>query len=69
MKWTLEEVQLLKDNYKYGTEFLSKKLNRSPLVITKKANRLELFISSDTKSMISKSSPFKGKIYHGACQL
>lgn len=56
MKWTLEEVQLLKDNYKYGTEFLSKKLNRSPLVITKKANRLELFISSDTKSMISKSN-------------
>lgn len=53
MKWTNIEIEILKNNYKDGTEFLITKLKRGRKSIIHKANRLGLFISKETKKKIS----------------
>lgn len=63
MKWTNEEINLLKDNYSNGTEFLSKILNRSKDSIIHKANRIGLYISKEYKFKISKINGHKRRGY------
>jgi hypothetical protein len=62
MKYSKSEIDFLKLNYsRYGSEFCSKHLNRDMMSIRKKANRLGLYISRETKSKIQKENSLAKK--------
>ena len=72
MKWTDEEIEILKNNYEQGANYLTSLLERDRSSIQHKLNRLRLFVSKETKSKISKVNSSKRKFddsFYSVCDI
>lgn len=62
VKWSEYEINILNDNYEMGAEYITSILDRSRVSIQHKLSRMSLFVSSETKSKISKENGLKRKL-------
>ena len=54
MKWSENEINLLKENYERGADYLSSIMDRERSSIQHKLSRMGLKVSKEVKSKISK---------------
>lgn len=61
MKWSENEINLLKENYERGADYLSSIMDRERSSIQHKLSRMGLKVSKEVKSKISKENAHKRK--------
>ena len=59
MKWTNDEIDILKDNYHKGANYVSSILGRSRISTQSKMSRLGFYIDDENKSLIQKNNSKK----------
>lgn len=61
MKWSSDEIEVLKNNYYKGATYVGSLLNRSRVSVQSKMCRLGLYIDPNIKSSIQKNNGLKNK--------
>lgn len=61
MKWTEDEINILRENHERGATYLTSLLNRDKSSIQHKLSRMSLYISADIRSKISRDNAYKRK--------
>ena len=59
MKWSNSEIEILKNNYHKGANYVSSILGRSRVSTQSKMSRLNLYIDSENKLLIQKNNSMK----------